>query len=100
MPLRALRLLPSMAETRTSSYSFASTLQIAAGKAWTRRVMVHAPVKTTRKYGTRAAAQCQNAGSSAECKSKRRSTYSFSLFFLQGGMYSWNCLVYQLISRR
>ncbi|KAF9535384.1 hypothetical protein CPB83DRAFT_841653 [Crepidotus variabilis] len=59
MPLRALRLLafPTISEPIVaSSLSFASTLELAAGQAWTRRVIAHTQIRTTRKRGLRTSA--------------------------------------------
>lgn len=44
MPLRALRLLPLSPSSEASSLSFASTLQLAAGRAWSRRVTALSPL--------------------------------------------------------
>ena len=60
MPLRVLRLLPTIPEpTLASSLSFVSTLQLAAGQAWTRRVAASSPIRPVRKRGVRIAVHCR-----------------------------------------
>ncbi|KAF8905499.1 hypothetical protein CPB84DRAFT_1771591 [Gymnopilus junonius] len=58
MPLRALRLLQT---TEARSLSFSSTLLLAAGRAWSRRVLTHAsPNPVVRGAHTQAQPQCQS----------------------------------------
>ncbi|PPQ92682.1 hypothetical protein CVT25_013989 [Psilocybe cyanescens] len=54
MPLRALRLLPfptTSEATFATSLSFTSTLQLAAGRAWSRRVVANASTSHVHKRG-------------------------------------------------
>lgn len=68
MPLRALRLLPlpTRPDATLASLSFATTLQLAAGQAWTRRVIAHAQPKNAGSRGIRATTQCQMASKRTE----------------------------------
>ncbi|KAF9481028.1 hypothetical protein BDN70DRAFT_931262 [Pholiota conissans] len=69
MPLRALRLFPIPTRpdtTLASSLSFATTLQLAAGQAWTRRVFAHTQPLNGGTRGVRATRQCQTASKRTE----------------------------------
>jgi hypothetical protein len=68
MPLRALRLLPlpTRPDATLAALSFASTLQLAAGQAWTRRVIAHAQPTKPGSRGIRATTQCQMASKQTE----------------------------------
>ncbi|CAA7258660.1 unnamed protein product [Cyclocybe aegerita] len=75
MPFRALRLfaVPTSPDTLlASSLSFASTLQLAAGKAWSRRVAAHSPLEHARKRGVRSVGGCQTASKPVEWEYRRQ----------------------------
>ena len=71
MPLRVFRLLTLREQTWAYSDSFISSLRIAAGRAWVRRVSGHPQSKSARrKSGIRTGVEAEVACSS------RRNDYS------------------------
>ncbi|KAF9568473.1 hypothetical protein CPC08DRAFT_702488 [Agrocybe pediades] len=81
MPLRALRLLPFPTAPEASfatSLSFASTLQLAAGRAWSRRVTAHQPTNAPRKHALATFAPRHYASKVAKIPSQNRAGPSHS----------------------
>ncbi|KAF8807319.1 hypothetical protein BYT27DRAFT_6564472 [Phlegmacium glaucopus] len=67
MPLRAFRLFPMLTTTEltfATSSSFTLTLQIAAGRAWSRRAIAHAQPNTEDTHGTTRGKKLSKPGSS------------------------------------
>lgn len=70
MPIRALRLLHLVTNTEApalaTSLSFATTLQLAAGRAWSQHVAARAPLQNTGTRRMHTAGVCRTAAKRTE----------------------------------